>query len=211
MDQLTDSMRKKPLVARWLERRGVQTTPKVDRMLSWMQTIIIIVVLVVALGKLLNPIMSLRSGGSGSMEPTIQAGDIFLIEKISWKLGLRPLQPGDIISFEFKDGRAAKRIIAVGGQLVQMRDCSVYINGKPLTSDKFNHPDHPDPRRRCYYDFGGYPGERLIVPKGHYFVLGDNSQYSFDSRFEVFGFVKHEDVNGRYLLRIWPPSRFGVP
>ncbi len=56
-----------------------------------------------------------------------------------------------------------------------------------------------------------HPGVHVLVPKGHYFVLGDNSMHSFDSRFEVFGFVKHESVNGRYLLRIWPPWRWGVP
>lgn len=146
------------------------------------------------------------------MEPTIQPGDIFLVERVSWKLGLRPLQPGDIIAFKFKDGSVAvKRIIAMGGQWIQMRDCYVYINGKPLVSEKFNNPHHSHPRRQCYYDIGGYPGERLLVPQGHYFVLGDNSMYSFDSRFEMFGFVKHEDVIGRYWLRIWPPWRLGVP
>ncbi len=91
-------------------------------------------------------------------------------------------------------------------------NCYVYVDGKPLTSDKFNHPEHPDPQRRCYYTMGWMQaGVEVVVPQGHYFVLGDNSISSFDSRFEQVGFVKQENIYGRILLRIWPPERFGVP
>jgi len=158
---------------------------------------------------------------SGSMQPTIEYGDNVLIEKISWKLGLRPLQAGDIIAFN-QPRKLYKRLIALGGQRVMIRDCYVYVDGQPLISDKFNHPEHPDPRRRCYYNMGRMqPGVEVTVPKGHYFVLGDNSGLwtdpvkgevtSMDSRFEQVGFVKQENVYGRIVLRIWPPWRFGVP
>ncbi len=155
------------------------------------------------------------------MEATIQPGDNVLIEKISWKLGLRPLQPGDIIAFT-QPRKLYKRLIALGGQRVMIKDCYVYVDGQPLTSDKFNHPEHPDPQRRCYYNMGRMqPGIEVLVPEGHYFVLGDNSGLwvdpvkgevtSMDSRFHQVGFVKQENVYGRIFLRIWPPSRFGVP
>ncbi len=158
------------------------------------------------------------------MKPTMQRGDNFLIEKISWKLGLRSLKPGDIIAFN-QPRKLYKRLVALGGQRVMIKDCYVYVDGQPLTSDKFNHPEHPDPQRRCYYNAGQMqPNVAVLVPPGHYFVLGDNSGgwgdidpvtgtqgTSMDSRFEQVGFVKHENVYGRIFLRIWPPWRWGVP
>lgn len=153
------------------------------------------------------------SGGlrSSSMAPTIQPGDNVLIEKISWKLGLRPLQAGDIIAFN-QPRKLYKRLIALGGQRIMIDNCYVHVDGQPLKSDKFNHPEHPDPQRRCYYAMGWIQaGVEVVVPQGHYFVLGDNSMSSFDSRFEQVGFVKQENVYGRIFLRIWPLSRFGVP
>lgn len=146
------------------------------------------------------------------MAPTIQLEDIVLAERIFWRIGLRPLQPGDIIFFKSKEKYRGKRIIAVGGQRVMIKDCYVYVNGHPLKSDKFNHPDHPDPQRRCYYNMDRMQADvEVFVPEGCYFVLGDNSKYSIDSRYEEIGVIKQEDVYGRIFLRIWPLSRFGVP
>lgn len=149
---------------------------------------------------------------TSSMAPTIQFEDIVLAERIFWKLGLRPLQPGDIIFFRFKEKYGAKRIIAVGGQRVMIKDCYAYVNGQPLKSNRFNHPEHPDPQRRCYYNIDRMqPDVEVLVPEGYYFVLGDNSKYSMDSRYEEIGIIKQENVYGRIFLRIWPVLRFGVP
>jgi signal peptidase I len=155
------------------------------------------------------------------MEPAIQYGDNTLIEKFTWKLGLCSLKPGDIIAFN-QPRKLYKRLIAVAGQRVMIKDCYVYVDGQPLKSDKFNHPGHLDPQRRCYYNIGRMqPGVEVLVPEGHYFVLGDHSGFwtdpgkgevtSMDSRFEQVGFVKQENIYGRIFLRIWPPERFGVP
>jgi signal peptidase I len=155
------------------------------------------------------------------MAPTIQLGDNLLIEKISWRLGLRSLKPGDIIAFN-QPRKLYKRLIALGGQRVKIKDCYVYVDGQLLRSNKFNHPEHPHSQRRCYYNAGQMqPNVEVLVPLGHYFVLGDNSGgwidpvkgevTSMDSRFEQVGFIKHENVYGRIFLRIWPPARWGVP
>lgn len=152
----------------------------------------------------------------------MQSGDVLLIEKISWKFGLSPLQPGDVIAFN-QPRKLYKRLIALGGQSVEIKDCYVYVDGQPLKSNQFNHPHHPDPQRRCYYNAGRMqPDVELVIPEGHYFVLGDNSAVSFDqklkiwvasadSRLEQVGFVKQENVYGRIFFRIWPPWRWGVP
>ena len=98
--------------------------------------------------------------------------------------------------------RYVKRLIAVGGQTVQIRDGDVYVDGKKLEGPRFDrYYTSNDPRFR----FGIEP---TLVPEGHFFVLGDNSGNSFDSRF--WGFVKRSDLIGVPYLRVWPLSRFGL-
>ncbi len=150
-----------------------------------------------------------------SMEPTSISGDRYLLDLFTFKTGLRGLQPGDIITVRgggFSEGRATKRLIAVEGQTVQIKDCHVFINDRPLTDNAFNHPGHPHPQRQCYYNAGVMqPSVRVFVPPGHFFVLGDNSANSNDSRFAHVGMIRPEDVLMRLFFRIWPLNRVGVP
>jgi len=98
--------------------------------------------------------------------------------------------------------RYVKRLIAVGGQTVQIEDGDIYIDGERLTDPRFDRYYYSnDPRFR-------YGIEPTRVPEGHYFVLGDNSQNSFDSRF--WGFVDERDFIGEPYLRVWPLHRFGL-
>ena len=98
--------------------------------------------------------------------------------------------------------RYVKRLIAVGGQTVEIRGGDVYVDGELLTDSRFDRYYYSnDPRFR-------YGVDPTLVPEGHYFVLGDNSQNSFDSRF--WGFVDERDFIGEPYLRVWPLSRFGL-
>jgi signal peptidase I len=98
--------------------------------------------------------------------------------------------------------RYVKRLIAVGGQTVQIIDGDVHVNGERLEGDRFDRAYYSaDPRFR----FGV---EETLVPEGHYFVLGDNSTDSFDSRY--WGFVDDRDIIGVPYLRVWPLTRFGL-
>ena len=98
--------------------------------------------------------------------------------------------------------RYVKRLIAVGGQTVQIVGGDLYVDGEKLTDPRFDRYYYSnDPRFR-------YGVEPTLVPEGHYFVLGDNSQNSFDSRF--WGFVDEEDFIGEPYLRVWPLDRFGL-
>lgn len=97
--------------------------------------------------------------------------------------------------------RYVKRLIAVGGQTVQIRDGGVFVDGEKLSGpafDRFYYSN--DPRFR----FGVEP---TLVPMGNCFVLGDNSRDSFDSRY--WGFVSDRDIIGVPYLRVWPLNRFG--
>jgi signal peptidase I len=102
----------------------------------------------------------------------------------------------------FKRKQYVKRLIGMGGDHILIRDGNIYINGKMVV----------DPRiaRIYYYNQGKYGrgnGE-IVVPKGKYFFLGDNSLSSFDSRF--WGFVDENDIIGKAIFIWWPPKRIGM-
>jgi signal peptidase I len=98
--------------------------------------------------------------------------------------------------------RYVKRLVAVGDQTVQIRGGDLFVDGRELQDPRFDRYYYSnDPRHR----FGIEP---TLVPEGHYFVLGDNSGNSFDSRY--WGFVDEKDFIGVPYLRVWPLSRFGL-
>lgn len=143
---------------------------------------------------------------SGSMEETIQTGDMVFAEKVSYYL--RDVEQGDIITFNdpLSPGRVLiKRVIAVGGQTVNINDEDgyVYVDGEPLAEP--------------YTD--GLPSYRLensianvtypyTVPEGELWVMGDNRTNSQDSRY--FGSIDEDSVTGRGVLIYWPLDHFGL-
>lgn len=148
---------------------------------------------------------------SGSMIPTLLIGDHLLVTKFIY--GIRPPlmenkilvldtpKRGDIIVFRYPedpDRDFIKRVIAVEGDVVEGRDKRIFVNGVELKenyiriSDSNIHPKELDPRD----NFGP-----ITVPKGKLFVLGDNRDHSYDSRF--WGFVDINDVKGKALIIYW--------
>lgn len=97
--------------------------------------------------------------------------------------------------------RYVKRLIAVGGQTVWIGEGGmVYVDGEPLAAVA----DHAYSTREPGIRYGIEP---TTVPEGHYFVLGDNTTDSYDSRY--WGFVPVEEFIGEPYFRVWPFSRFG--
>lgn len=142
---------------------------------------------------------------SGSMIPTLLQGDRIFVDKLSYHF--HPPKRGEVVVFKYplepkKD--FVKRLIAFGGEEVEIRDGVVYINGKAL--DKLvNVPN------RYYYNRNeweyGKEGKIIKVPEDSFFVLGDNSAQSSDSR--NWGFVPKKLLIGRAFLIFWPFGRFG--
>ncbi len=132
---------------------------------------------------------------------------------VQWPDALKPLTKirlpgitkpnrGDVIVFIFPDDRSKdfiKRLIGLPGDVVEIRDGRIFINGVMF--------DDPRIRNIYYYNRGEYGalGTPIKVPEGKYFVLGDNSGSSHDSRY--WGFVDQTDVLGRAEFIFWPFNR----
>jgi signal peptidase I len=130
-----------------------------------------------------------------SMEPTLRSGDRVLVSKVAYRLA-EPM-PGDIVvldSPEDPDIALIKRIVAVAGQTLEIRDGVVSVDGVALSE-----PYVPSGQR----DDLTFP-EPLRIPAGHVFVMGDNRIDSADSR--VFGPQPVEAISGRALAIYWPPA-----
>ena len=140
---------------------------------------------------------------SGSMRPTLLEGDRILVSKIVYRF--RQPQRGEIVVFRFPEDPKRpfiKRLIAVGGDKAEIRDGRIWINGQLCES--------PMIRDTYYYNQGQYgqEGEPVDVPAGSFYVLGDNSASSHDSRF--WGFVSRPLVIGKAVCIFWPPWRIRI-
>lgn len=147
---------------------------------------------------------------SGSMLPTLQIGDHILVSKFLYGLRLPyPLettlwewgQPtrGDVIVFVYPRDRSKdfiKRVVAVGGDTVEIRHKTVYLNGAkmddPHATFKYGEQENPGPRDNL---------GPITVPDHKLFVMGDNRDESHDGRF--WGFVDVDDVKGKAFLIYW--------
>ena len=106
------------------------------------------------------------------------------------------------IRWKIKKIMYVKRLIAVGGQTVQISGGDIFIDGEKLEGERFDRYYYSNDTR---FQYGIEP---TLVPEGDYFMLGDNSGNSFDARF--WGFVPDKDIVGVPYLRVWPLNRFGV-
>lgn len=111
---------------------------------------------------------------SPSMEPTLKTGTLLVLDKLT--LRLRPPRRGDVLSFRspVADHDLIKRVIALPGETVEMREKSVFINGKALEEPYVVHS-------RAEERLEGDNLEPLVVPPKSFFVLGDNRDESSDS------------------------------
>ncbi|MCM8796022.1 MAG: signal peptidase I [Candidatus Omnitrophica bacterium] len=152
---------------------------------------------------------------TGSMWPTLQAGDIILVNKFIYGAkipfldlrlpGLREPKRGDVIVFIYPQNPKKyfiKRLVALPGESLEIKNGTLYINDKPLLEPIFSC--------RYYYNRGEFAKEddKVIVPQDSYFVLGDNSASSQDSRY--WGFVPYKNILGKALLIYWPPQRIRI-
>lgn len=142
---------------------------------------------------------------TGSMETTIMTGDKVLSEKVT--LNFDPVHSGDVVVFAdvVMPGRIlVKRVIAVGGQTVDLRDGHVFVDGNQLYEPYTNGQDSL-PLQQHFNNMNiTYP---YTVPEGSLWVMGDNRENSADSRY--FGPVTENSVYARVLMVFWPLENIG--
>jgi signal peptidase I len=136
---------------------------------------------------------------SGSMIPTLLVGDHILVNKFVYRFA--DPRRGDVIVFKYPVDESRdfiKRIIAVGGEDLFIKDQKIYVNCKP--PDASCRPVD-DPWGKWEDRFGMSESTSVHVPPNSYFVMGDNRNNSQDSRY--WGFVKREKIKGRAFLIYW--------
>jgi signal peptidase I len=143
-----------------------------------------------------------------SMEATMFQDDRVLVNKLSYRL--HDIHRGDVVVFDrvTVDGQIVqhddliKRVIALGGETIAIKNCMVFIDGKPLVEPYLNDFDIAQSvvEDRCRVSMM----DDMLIPEGQLFVMGDNRPQSFDSR--MFGPIEQDLVVGRAFVIIWPFS-----
>jgi signal peptidase I len=139
---------------------------------------------------------------SDSMYPTLEIGDRLVVEKISYYF--HAPEPGEIVVFDpppqlqrqgyAKDQAFIKRIVAIPGQTIEVRDGTVYVDRQPLTEPYIAEPP-------------AYTMTAVQVPENTVFVMGDNRNNSNDSH--VWGFLPQQNIIGHAWLRFFPYTKIG--
>ena len=179
---------------------------------EWVESIIIAFILAMFIRTFVVQAFKIPTG---SMRPTLSEGDLILVNKFIYGAkvpftdlrlpAVRQPKRGDVIVFIYPENPKKdfiKRLAAFPGETVEIRNGTLYINGQPLLEPLFS--------QRYYYNRGefGKEAEKIAVPAGCFFVLGDNSASSQDSRY--WGFLPKKNILGKALLIYWPPQRIRI-
>jgi signal peptidase I len=175
---------------------------------------------------------------SGSMIPTLEVGDHIFVSKFSYGLGIpftnvkifefKQPERGDVIVFKYPIEPGTdyiKRVVGLPGDVIEVRQREVFINGRPVPRQHVAKPCHyldvkhtggtDDHECELWEETlgkkthatiqepgpAGHDFNRTVVPAGHVFVMGDNRDNSSDSR--VWGTVQHDLIKGRALIVWW--------
>ena len=152
----------------------------------------------VVLALVINTYVFARSTVSGtSMLPTLVDKDSILVEKLS--LLTKSIKRGQIIIFNSENATKdiyVKRVIGIEGDTVELKKGKVYLNGTELKE--------PYLKENTQTNSGSFleENQKITVPKGSVFVLGDNREVSNDSRF--LGFIGTKEIDGHVIFRAYP-------
>lgn len=164
---------------------------------TFLYEIVETLVLIIAIYSLVD-LASVRFYVDGpSMEPSFYTGQRVIVSRVNYLLG-EP-ERGEIIVFESPDRPGIdppliKRVIGLPGDVVEIRDALVYVNGALLDEPYINEACNP----------GNCSDNVWELADNEFFVMGDNRNRSRDSR--RFGPITHDHIIGEALVRYWPPQ-----
>lgn len=176
---------------------------------EWVDSIVVALILALLIRTFIVQAFKIPTG---SMRMTLIEGDRILVNKLAYgpKIpfsnfrlpGYTKPKRGDVVVFTYPEDPKRdfiKRLIALSGQTVEIKNGRTYINGEIV--------DDPVIRDVYYYNRGAYGGQnqKIVVPEDAYYVLGDNSASSKDSRY--WGFVKKDLLIGKAQVIYWPLNR----
>lgn len=181
---------------------------------EWTESIIVALVLALIIRTFVVQAFKIPSG---SMEDTLLIGDHLLVSKFVYGMQIpftekrilrfKDPQQGDVIVFEFPEDRGKsyfsrrdfiKRVVGVPGDVVEVRDKQVYVNGVKYELPQAIHKEADTiPAEYGPRDFM----KPVTVPADSYFVMGDNRDRSYDSRF--WGFVMEPEIKGKAFIKYW--------
>ena len=162
------------------------------RKLEWLHDSRFFIILMAALFIVFRFVIGISVVGGESMTPTLGDGNLVVYNRMA-----AGYQPGDMVSMRTPSGEYyVKRVIAVGGDTVDIRDGGVYVNDQLLPEPWAYGETHEETGAVIY---------PYTVRPGNVFVLGDNREVSMDSR--LFGEVNRRQIRGKIILRI---SREGL-
>jgi len=169
-----------------------------DAASDWLISIIVAVALAFCIRTfLVEPYMVEGS----SMYPTLKHHERLIVDKLSYFI--TDPKKGEIVVFRYPKDESRdfiKRVIAVGGDTIEMQNGKVIVNGAEI-EEGYIYKNDPKGSNMSNY-------RKSVVPQGHIFVLGDNRNNSEDSRYKAVDFVPHRLVKGRALVAFWPLDSF---
>jgi len=204
----------------FLKKKKLSVEQKKPWYREWSEALIVAVVLAMIIRTFLFQAFKIPSG---SMLDTLLIGDHLLVNKFIYGnkvpgvdgkyLKVRDPERGDVIVFEFPgdEGKSffekrdfIKRVIGLPGDVIEVKAKQVYVNGQPFSVPQEKHKDQEIiPSVVSPRDFAG----PVKVPADSYFVMGDNRDYSFDSRF--WGYVHTSKIKGLAFIKYWSWNREG--
>lgn len=162
--------------------------------MEWSKAIIFAIVIAILLRTF---IFSTSIVEGESMDPTLEDGERIIFNKIVYLVG-KPAR-GDVVIIQHPFKNYVKRIIALPGETVEMKNHELYIN-----DEIYDQPFITEEAKNHTGNFGP-----LVIPEKSYFVMGDNRAISKDSR-NGLGFIDEKDIIGRSEFIIYPISELGV-
>ncbi len=178
-----------------MEFYQIEETNSLRKAIGWIVDIVVVISMAWFVGYGFGT--QIRIAGQ-SMTPGLRGEDVVLMDRLTYDF----TDPArfDVVVFEREDHKSnVKRIIALPGEVVQVIDNRIYIDGEPLDEEGLDQ-----------VILAGIAENPVTLGEDEYFLLGDNRDQSEDSRFANVGNVRREQIQGKVWLRLLPLVDIGL-